>query len=590
MSRVLSTRREGIALLVVILMTMVVAAVAAGAALIGANAFMISEYDQRLSLLESVAYAGLEEGRATLNAIPTLFPDSGYIALEQSAPVYDGAGNQIRNVTRSLYAGPTGGGIGLYGSFGTIVSIAEDADGAKLILRRDLIQDPFSKYSYYTDDEGYNIAFGGGDVLYGPVHSNDTITVRSSGATFHGPVTTTLVISGKEYATFHAGYDERADSIYMPTSSQLAELEERASLGNLVFTATTGGDEGESTLRLEFLAVDIDGDGEKEGFLKAYQATGTAGPPWIAASEPSNAANTDWYRSINCGHFKDGDFVSADSAYRAEYAKEGDSDDARTKGYDELKKAHSQCFLGGADSLLYVNGVVALTDTLGSWIPYPGDTPQALLGSGRPDSAYLYPLNQDMNPGYRGVVYVNGKVVVSGQVRGRLTLAATGNIIIGDDLTYDTDPSAGTCEDMLGLWAGDSVVVANNTLNRPQDIDGSGSYRTYDDTQDEYIHGVVLAMGTFGVEEAWTGSPDAEPCEGAGWGRGCLYLTGGILQSSRGVTSYGTYGYAKRYGYDACAYDYPPPYFPSTGHFFKSRYYQVDPNGFDVAIYFAGLN
>lgn len=578
----LSTGREGIALLVVILMTMVVAAVAASAALIGANSFLISEYDQRISLLAAVADAGLEEARATLNAIPTLFPDSGYIAIEENATVYDGSGEAIPDVTRSVYAGPVGGGPGQFGNFGTIISIAEDGDGTKAIRRRDLIQESFAKYSYYTDSEGTGIAFGSGDVLYGPIHSNDSIEVRSTGATFYGEVSTPSGILGKEYATFYSGYTEGADSLAMPSSGQLTSLESRADIAEMAFTVTAGGTSGQATMRIEFLAADIDSDGENEGFIKVYEATGSAGPAWVTATAPSNAANPTWYRSINCGHFKDGDFVSADSAYRKDYSA--------SDGYNELTKANSQCFLGGADSLFYVNYQVALADTLGAWRAYPGNTPAAILSSGRPDSAYLYPLDRDLNPNFRGVIYVDGRVVVSGTVRGHVTLAATGNIIIGDDITYDTDPSGGTCDNMLGLWSGDSIVVANNTLNTPQDIYGSGNFRSYDDTESEFIHGVMLATDKFTVQEAWVGSYDEEPCEGSSYGRGCLYVTGGIIQSTRGVVSYGTYGYLKRYSYDTCAEDSPPPYFPTTGHFYRSRYYQVDPSGFDVATYFAALN
>lgn len=586
----LRARREGIALLVVILMTMVVAAVAAGAALIGANSFLISHYDQRLSLLVSVADAGLEEGRATLNAIAALFPDTGYIALEEHATVYDGAGEAIPGVTRSTYAGPVGGGPGQFGNFGTIITIAEDADGAQVIRRRDLIQESFAKYAYFTDNEGTGIAFNNADVLYGPVHSNDDIEVRSSGATFFDEVTTPGTIIGKEYGTFHSGYTEGADSLTMPSSTQLASLQSRASVADLAFTATPGGDTGESTMRIEFVAADIDGDGENEGFIKVYEATGSAGPPWVTASAPSNAADIYWYRSVNCGHFKDGNWVSADSSFRETYANTGSFYTAQYEGYHELRKAHSRCFLGGADSLRWKDYQVTLADTLGAWRTYPDHTPAAIIASGRPDSTYLFPLDRDLNPYYRGVIYVNGKVVVSGVVRGNVTLAATGNIIIGDDITYDTDPSTGTCNDLLGLWAGDSVVVANNTLNTPQVGANDGTFRTYDDTGSEFIQAVVLATQKFQVEEAWMGSTDAEPCDGASWGRGCLYLTGGVIQQTRGVVSYGTYGYLKRYSYDECASETPPPYFPSTGHFFRSRYYEVDPSGFDVATYFRALN
>ena len=33
----------------------------------------------------------------------------------------------------------------------------------------------------------------------------------------------------------------------------------------------------------------------------------------------------------------------------------------------------------------------------------------------------------------------------------------------------------------------------------------------------------------------------------------------------------------------------PPPYFPTTGHFVRSRYFEVDPTGFNIATYWAQL-
>ncbi len=48
-------------------------------------------------------------------------------------------------------------------------------------------------------------------------------------------------------------------------------------------------------------------------------------------------------------------------------------------------------------------------------------------------------------------------------------------------------------------------------------------------------------------------------------------------------------GYIKRYSYDACAFQTPPPYFPTTGRFFRNRYYEIDPVGFDVTTFFRSL-
>ena len=117
-----------------------------------------------------------------------------------------------------------------------------------------------------------------------------------------------------------------------------------------------------------------------------------------------------------------------------------------------------------------------------------------------------------------------------------MTVAATGEIVIVDDITYSVDPGAGTCTDMLGIFGGGDVVVANNTINAPT-LPGGGSpnpYLTFDDTKDEFIHGVILALENFTVEDYSSGSDSAEDCEATNWGRGCLYLTGGVIQNERG--------------------------------------------------------
>jgi hypothetical protein len=181
---------------------------------------------------------------------------------------------------------------------------------------------------------------------------------------------------------------------------------------------------------------------------------------------------------------------------------------------------------------------------------------------------------------------VTGRVVLSGRIRGRVTVAATADVIFGDDITYVTDPAAGTCVDIAGYFAGDDVIVADNDLNAPQMV--SGSHRTLDDTPDEFFHGTVLALGVFTVQDYSAGSTNDEPCQGGSSGRGCLYLTGGIIQATRGAvgTGAGT-GYVKRYAYDPCGATAPPPYFPTTGVFLKGQYYRVDPAGFDIDDYFS---
>jgi hypothetical protein len=112
-----------------------------------------------------------------------------------------------------------------------------------------------------------------------------------------------------------------------------------------------------------------------------------------------------------------------------------------------------------------------------------------------------------------------------------------------------------------------------------------------DDTKDVFVQGVLMALKTaFGVENYDRGPQNANGCEGLGNGRGCLYLTGGIIQQQRGAVGLSSgEGFTKRYAYDRCALYNPPPYFPTTGRYADNRYYEIDPNGFSVAALYGAL-
>jgi hypothetical protein len=572
---------RGIALITVLLITFVIATLLVGAAALGTNASLVNKYHQRQSVLESVADAGLEEARSRINGNRALYPESNYVALETNAASYHATGVQIPNVTRTVYVGPTGVTTGQYGVFGSVVVDVKDPFGSRLVRRLEIVQESFAKFAYFTDVEPSNISFGGGDQIYGPVHTNDYVKIYSSGATFFGPVTTAKKIQGMPYGTFKQGYTEDWAYIPFPETADLLKLKAQAQLGNMVITSNTAGTAGQATTRIEFVAIDLDGDGavtgDREGFIKVYQS---GDPGWVVADVPNDFGSMGLENSENCGHYHGTVLVSARAHTTTNH------------GHTPTAALHSagrRCLLGGADSL---SGGFQAADPRGQWVPWPGSVSPLLLG--RPDAQYLWPINRALNPSFRGVIFVDGKVAISGVLRGHVTLAATGNIVIADDLTYATDPGAATCNDILGLFSGTDIVVADNTLNAPQRPQaGAAAYFTYDDTKDESIHAVVLALNTFGAESYTSGATTAEPCETKLWGRGCLYLTGGVIQRTRGavgsVGSPGGTGYLKRYSYDGCASVGPPPYFPTTGHFVRGHYYEVNPAEFDIAAYFRQL-
>jgi hypothetical protein len=276
-----------------------------------------------------------------------------------------------------------------------------------------------------------------------------------------------------------------------------------------------------------------------------------------------------------------------------------------------LQHSNARCYLGGDPHLVAVSRTHALgyadadihkggddttftpTDPHGHWVVY-SNSPAAAISSVRPnDAKYLYPLYRGYNTGTKGVIYVNGTVGVSGVVRGAVTLYSPYTVVLLDDLRYVNDPAKGLCLDILGVIAGKNVVVADNALNTPQDIKSSGTlYKTLDDNQGVMIQSVIMALNTsFGVEHYSTGPQNAMSCDSDVDGRGCLYLTGGVIQKTRGAvgTSAG-YGFTKRYSYDRCAIVNPPPYFPTTGRYGDNRYFEIDPVKFDPAKLFQQLS
>jgi hypothetical protein len=572
----------GFALVLTILVVIIVGSLVAGAAFIGQNHLTVNRFYDRQSDLEMVADAGLEWARSKLNGNDAFYPDTGFVMLENGAEVTDGKGVTMPGVKRWIYVGPSGVTSGQYGVFGTILSVAEDDGGGRVIRREQIYQESFSKYAYFTDIEPSNISFGGGDQIFGPVHTNDKVKIYSSGATFHGLVRTAKYVTTPQYGTFKQGYEEYVSPIAMPATAELSKLKAQAAAGNTSITGNSNGNYGEATTRIEFMAIDLNGDGDgndsDEGFFRVYQSTDAqyvtgraggvttcSGPWWNRVCTTTGGVDA----SDQCGAWYNGTFVSTnDHPYNG------------TSADDALRSATGRCYLGGSDSIF---GGFQATDSYGGWVQYGGTTPPAV--SGRPDANYLFPISRRNNPNFKGVIYVEGKVVVSGKIRGRVTIAASDDIIFGDDITYVTDPGAGTCVDIAGYFAGDQVIVADNALNAPQYV--VNNHYTLDDTSDEFFHGTVLALNIFTVHNYSSGSKNDEPCEGASNGRGCLYLTGGIIQNTRGAvgTTSGT-GYVKRYSYDTCGATNPPPYFPTTGYFAKGQYYQVDPDGFTPTAFF----
>ena len=74
--------------------------------------------------------------------------------------------------------------------------------------------------------------------------------------------------------------------------------------------------------------------------------------------------------------------------------------------------------------------------------------------------------------------------------------------------------------------------------------------------------------------------------------RGTTRLIGGSIEQRIGQTATmsGTnlHGWNDDLSFNRCLLQYPPPYFPTTGRWSRSQYYEVNPIGFSPSNWFAG--
>lgn len=626
------TGRRGVALLLVLIITAALGALALSAIYMAGNAAILSRTADRDADLRATAEASLQLVKSYLSTDAAALPDTGYQEFVLPGnQLTDAQGNALDQSTVRIWYGPTGTPTSTGATFADIIAEVTDSRGGRTVRRLQVTRESFAKFAYFSDREsssGGTIYFFPGDVLFGPVWSNDQISILSGSpaAEFRDSVwTVASSISGADRANFAFGYRTNQRRINLPSTRTVSRLRGLAAAGRMAFNAPTSGDESTARMRIEFVGVDLNGDGDEtdrdEGFIRVFTANASSGARWLRADPPASSPATlnNW---TNCGDWhtvpggerrffpvavhNDAWFVPMITAYRAD---SGAAAAAETSVQAILSRAGARCFLGGDPHLAAMerSGVLAQiggTDTtftpngaLGAWAVYGGTIDPRLTALGRPDAAYLFPLSRDVNPGSRGVIDVVGTVGISGRITGRATLHSTANVVYLDDLDYAVPPGGADCLDILGIVADNNVAVGDNTIFTPQDINtGSGTlWRSLDDTPDAWLNAVIMTLNTSFYAENWTTGPtNALTCNGSAKGRGCLNLVGGLIQQARGIVTVGSgggaTGYGKRYSYDRCAATNPPPYFPTTGRFLDNYYYEIDPVGFDPATVFRALS
>jgi len=613
-----SRARRGAALVTVLIVAVVAMTMAVASSMLVMGSSLTQRASERAARLDEAALSGIEEARDRLNARLDSVPLTGFRTLENGLAL---AGTGL---TRWTWVGRVGNAdslanAGEYGVQAEIVSRVRDLSGAEAIRRSLVYQQSFARYAYFTDDgnsaTGGILWFANGWTASGPFHSNDSIYIRDGTppqAIFKDAVTTARGVYNAADAQWDKGPAQIVSPIALPGMADLNILRDIAQRAGYLFTpALVTGDSALVTMRIEFVVIDADGDGNttgpNDGYFKVYRLRNSAlGAGYAMArlsAPPAGAVGSldSTLYSPNCAITAPlrGEAVATQLFSNVPELSGGNYRTRMFNKQNAFDNVNSRCFLGG-DHRLNTSGVPLPSDAAGDWLPRTAGTVPASVAA-RPDGAYLWPLSPALNPNFRGTIFVEGRVGVSGTVRGRVTVAARNNIVVLDDLRQGTTPgTTATCrpdDDILGVFAGENVLWADNLMQVPQwrrTNDNSNwilprkDFSPSNARPDLQVHAVVLALRSIGTERP---APPLGAPTSAWVNRGVVRQVGGRIQrqAGQGGTISGTvlHGYTSDISFNRCALTFPPPYFPTTGRWTLSQFFELDPQGFSASAWFA---
>jgi len=641
--------RRGAALLLALFLTVCLGALAVSSMVMASSSTMVTKYYDRERDFRYAAEAGLALGRSRfLKDTSIHLPDSGYVKLLDSVTVSDARNVVLPRTRVTVYAGRSGNVTGQFGDFVTLIAKADDGRSTRYVRRLELVAENFARFAMFTNTWQGGLCYTTGEFIRGIGWSNQQWQSCNSPTYFDTIGAVGTITGGSPIWKKANSAKPNQSPIPLPTVSRLANLPGYAAAAGLSFTPPSG-----RALRMEFVAADVDANGDStgtnEGFLRVFRANstgnapslvrlpvwdanGTTKPPVTADSVcgdfhygkfyPIVVHKTQWFRDTvglkvgssytrlplpaDTGKIRVTPSTPTDSLNDAERDRVMNSNTARCylAGSPQLAAVErvagqpngnggnwtaSDALKGGEDTTFTPTGRwgdwIALTDTMATLVRNSTHT--------RNSAKWLFPIGRSYNSNFKGVVYVNGDILVSGLLRSRLTLYAAGQVTFVDDLVYVTPPNSPGADcfaanaNMLGIIAVDSIMIDQNVMHRPQRatrtttsvkyLNGSGNnFR---------LHGVLMSLtktvGVYGFDKgpAIAGTTD---CLGATFSGGCIAQVGGVIEQAISATLSGANtGFAENRQVDQCMSVTSPPYFPTTGRYFNNRYFEFDPARFD---------
>jgi hypothetical protein len=374
------------------------------------------------------------------------------------------------------------------------------------------------------------IAFGGNDVVRGPLHSNDAI--RICAATFEGPVTTAYnPNSGVKYIAKDStnanctgqqfvlpAYPAYSPLIGMPATNSELKRETRSDL-------TTSGVPNPGCLFTGPTDIDFNADG-----------TMTVRSPWSKATRTTGNPATGGSAPAACG-------VIGTAA-------------------GQLGSAGGATITVPADNVVYVQNVPNTASNPNYWASAArpsGLNCVGLSGSSGTGNGIGYPTTNELAPSSTASLPSygcrNGDAFLQGTVDGHLTVGAENYVYVTGNIDYEDVE-----DDILGLVGNNAVWVWNPVT--------SGNSSILNNTNRNIDAAIISVAHTFQVQNYNRGGE-----------RGTLTVYGAIAQRFRGIVHGGNNGYYKDYNWDPrLQYTAPPKYLsPVTTTYGVNVWVEVAP-------------
>ena len=326
--------RRGSAVILVLLLSMALAALAASAILLSSGTKQVTNYHASERDLRYSADMALAVGESQLDNGPYILPSTGYVQLDTNSQIIQADSSNLTGVVYNAWAGPTGASNRTNGRFVTLVTQVNDTLHHRSFVRRvELTQESFAKFAYFSENEN-GICFGSGDRLTGPIFSDDAISsCAGQKAEFMDSVETHLTFTNGNPSTdtlYKPPARQNLPSVTLPNTTKLATLFSLAAAGNTQFDAgytqnAAADSTSEVKQRIEFVAYNpigtvTDSTVAGSGFVKYYAVNLGAGTWWTtnyATAAKQDTAETIYLRAgrahradpYNCGdwHYVEND-------------------------------------------------------------------------------------------------------------------------------------------------------------------------------------------------------------------------------------------------------------------------------------------